>query len=388
MSPWPRRPTPAQDVTDIIAADTARLGQLARDCAGSDIGREVLLLRLSGLPEVLARPHHLRLAQAAIDPLVDADRAERFALPNGDVAIVWRGDASAALQTSMETVLHLFADEGDVLPDPDTLTLTLHLPQDAGTLLRIIEDASRPPDAQPSDPEAQLDPLDPQALAGIERDLASADVARFVRRRQICEATEEGLLPCWETRHLSITEIAAQLCPDRSVRADPWLFRRLTRTLDRRMLALLAAPQELREAGPFSLNLNVASVLSPEFLRFDAVLPGVLRGQVVIDLALPDLMADPAAFLFARDFAHTRGYRLGLRDVTPELLEVFPLHQMELDLLQLRWSAALADGDGARLPEPGQVVLCHVDTPAALAWGLARGITLYQGRAVHPLARA
>ena len=55
------------------------------------------------------------------------------------------------------------------------------------------------------------------------------------------------------------------------VQKDPWLFRRLTRTLDRRMLSLLASPGRIDVAyGPFALDLNVASLLSPEFLRFDA----------------------------------------------------------------------------------------------------------------------
>ena len=45
----------------------------------------------------------------------------------------------------------------------------------------------------------------------------------------------------------------------------------LTRTLDRRMLALLAEPQELRQAPPFGIALNVAALLGADFLRFDAL---------------------------------------------------------------------------------------------------------------------
>ena len=128
------------------------------------------------------------------------------------------------------------------------------------------------------------------------------------------------------------------LAPERDLRADRWLFRRLTRTLDRRMLALLAVPGEVRAAGPFGLDLNVASILSPTFLRFDAGLPAALRGQLVLDLSPADVIADPASFLFARDFARARGYRLLLRGITAGLLDAFPLRRTGLDLLQLRWS--------------------------------------------------
>jgi hypothetical protein len=207
-----------------------------------------------------------------------------------------------------------------------------------------------------------------------------------MRRLRICERLPTGEFRLrWEKRTLSVGEIAATLSPEREVRADPWLFRRLTRTFDRRMLALLAAPQELRDAGPFSLDLNIASILAPEFLRFDAALPAELRGQVVIDLLAADVMSDLPAFLFARDFAHGRGYRLLLRGLTAELLEVFPLPRIGLDLLQLPWSPELAHLDPVlKLQDAKHTVLSRADTEAALAWGDAQGITLYRGRAVVP----
>jgi hypothetical protein len=182
---------------------------------------------------------------------------------------------------------------------------------------------------------------------------------------------------------LSISELTATLAPGRSAQADAWLFRRLTRVLDRRMLALLSAPQELRGAGPFSLNLNIGSLLSPEFLRFDAAVPSALQGRIVLDLLPADVLADPAAFIFARGFARARGYRLQLRSVTAALLPLLRLHRMELDFVQLRWSPALAGVDPALLQAgTAQWVLGQADEPAALQWGLDQGISLFQGRAV------
>jgi hypothetical protein len=371
-------------------ADAERLRALVRGCVAAGIARQALLLRLSRLPDALKRPHHLRLARSALDPLSFADRARLFRLPNEDLAVVWRGEAAEALRSSFDAVLHLFADTGELTPEPDALLVTLSLPGDAGTLLQAIEESLPPEDDAPGKaaPVGALptEPLDPPALAALEAALARADVARFMRRRQIAQRLPEGgFRLLWENRALSVAEIAATLTPDRAIRADPWLFRRLSRTLDRRMLALLAAPRELRDAGPFGLNLNVASILSPEFLRFDEALPAALRGQVVIDLLLADVMADPAAFLFARDFARGRGYLLLLRGVTADLLEAFPLRRIGLDLLQLRFSPELARLDAGRtLPDADHIVLSRADSGVALAWGRSHGIMLYQGLAAVP----
>ena len=360
------------------AGDAEALCRLLESCEAAGIARNALLLRLSCLPRELRRAQHLRLARAALDGLLRADRAQLFRLsrdPASDLVVVWRGAAEFAAQTCLDAIERLFS--GTDLPDLPELAQPLSLPRDTAALLWAVDAARAPAAMRPA--EALGPALDTVGLATLEARLAGADVARFARRRDVCAPGADGRFALrWEKRFLSVAELSETLAPDRSARADPWLFRRLTRTLDHRMMALLAAPGELRDAGPFAINLNVGSILAPEFLRFDAALPAGLRGRVVLDLLPADVLADPAAFLFARDFARARGYRLALRSVTAELLDVLPLALSGLDLLQLRWSpglSALRD-----LPsDPACVVLGRADVPEAVAWGRARGIALFSG---------
>lgn len=378
-------PDEAQELAD-LREQAARLRALVAESVASGVGRRALLLRLSRLPEDLARPHHLRLARAAIDPIAQADRARVFRLPHGDLVAVWRGEAAHALRVSLDAVSLLFAGDEDRLPDPGVLMQTLELPAEAGVLLAAIDGAVHRDDAAGLPEPGAGEPLDPATLSALEAALVQADISRFVRRRPVCaRRLEGGFRPCWEMRTLSVSELAATLVPERAVRADPWLFRRLTRSLDRRMLALLSAPQELRGAGPFGFDLNVGALLSREFIRFDAALPPALRGQVVLGLRPADIMADPGAFLFARDFARARGYRLLLRDMTPDLLELIPPERAGLDLVGLRYGPELVcHAEELPLPDPECVVLGRVETPEAVAWGRSRGIAFYQGRAALP----
>jgi hypothetical protein len=318
----------------------------------------------------MTRPHHLRLVRGALNELLMAERAQLFRLsrdPACDLVVVWRAATDLVVRECLATLRELFS--GAVLsPLPQggqsELVELLELPRDTAVLLWAIDAVRAPPPPPP--------PV--------------VDVSRFARRRDVCALEPNARFALrWEKRFLSVAELFATLAPDRAAQADPWLFRRLTRTLDHRMLSLLSATGELRDAGPFGLNLNVASILAPEFLRFDAALPLALRGRVVLDLMPADVLADPAAFLFARDFAHARGYRLLLRAVT-ELLDVLPLALSGLDLLQLRWSPAL-EQVSALPSDPQRIVLAHADRPEAIAWGRARGILLYAGALVYRGAR-
>lgn len=377
-----KRPPQPTDPT-VGRMEALRLAGLVRECTVAGIPRRACVVNLSRLPPERTRPHHLRLACAALEPLANADRAHMFNLPSTDLVVIWRGPAEIAVARSRSAVAELFSDEnGHEAPG---LWEELDLPQSAGRLLDLADAQGKAADASPEPPHGETR-MDVASLATLESGLIHADVSRFARRRQFCALQADGsFLLCWERRFLSVDELCASMAPDCAPQADLWLFRRLTRTLDQRMLALLAAADELKGAGPFSISLNIGSILSPEFLRFDTALPAALREQVMIDLLPADILADPAAFLFARDFVRARGYRMQLLNMDSELLPLFPRHNVGVDLLQIRWSDDLADLHLAPWRDDiGAFVLSHANSPLAMDWGRSQGISLYQGRTATP----
>lgn len=358
-----------------------RLETLVAQCIASGIGRQALLLRLDRLPQSLSRPHHHRLAEAALSPLLRASRAALFPLPGPRLAVTWRGDADTLVLEVVEELQHLLADEA--APSLAELVTLYDLPADGPLLLDAVRiDA---PAAPP--PAETAPPMDLPGLILLESMLAQADVSRFARRRPVWRITQAVCSLAWETRTLSLPELSDALLPGRDLAGAPWLFRRLSRTLDRRLLALLSCPGELADAPAFALSLNIASVLDPEFLRFDAALPPALRGQVTLGLAPSDIVADAAAFGFARGFARARRYRLMLQDASPAVLSLLSADALEVDCLMLPWTADLPAHAAHVLDRDASgLVLDCGDDSAALAWGRAAGLTLFTGAAADALA--
>ncbi len=361
------------------AAEGAALRALAVECRRAGVERHVLLLRLSLLPSDYYRPHHGRLAESALEGLARADRAHLYRLPGNDLAVAWRGEAAAEPE-ALEALATLFAGAVADLPPFRALVRRFLLPRDAAALAACLAgEAAAPPPAPRPRP-----PLDLPELGRIERSLASADLSSFARRHPVCRQDARGHWRlAWEQRLLSIGELAETLAPEHDLHADPWLFRRLARTLDRRMLALLAAPGEIGRAPPFAVDLNVESILSPAFLSFDAALPASLRGKILLALLPADILADAASFLFARDFARGRGYRLLVRGVSAALLPAISLARLGLDFLEIQFSQALTRLPGP-IEEPDRVVLSRVDSEDALAWGEAQGLRLFEGCMAAP----
>ncbi len=362
-----------------------RLAALVASCATAGVARQALVLRVDRLPISLTRPHHVRLAEAALAPMLRLPRAELFHLPGPSLAVVWRGEADMALLDVIDALEHLLMDPAPGTPPLSDLIALYDLPDTGDLLLDTFAREMRQA-VEAVVPGRPPLPLDPPFLALLEGCLAQADVTRFARRRAVWRIDGIRSALAWEDRGLSIEELTDELAPGYDLQAEPWLFRRLTRTLDRRMLSLLASPGELAAAGPFSVGLNIASLLSPDFLRFDAALPAPLRSRTILALSPADIVADARCFAFATGFARARGYRVLLRIEAAGLLGVLAPALPEFDHVAIAWSPTLPSECDDLLTEPERFVLTGCDTQEAIAWGLAGGIRLFTGPAASEAA--
>ncbi|MGH6947210.1 MAG: EAL domain-containing protein, partial [Kiloniellales bacterium] len=203
--------------------------------------------------------------------------------------------------------------------------------------------------------------------------------------------------PIFHEIYTSIHLLQTVLLPDCDIHGNPWLFQDLTRHLDRRMIAGLTKNDDSTLKKAFSLNFNIATLLSPDFLAFDRALNADARRTIVIEVQLIDLLADMGGFLFAREFLRERGYRLCLDGTTHHSLPFADRARLGFDFVKLQWSPELADqlaGSGGehlsravKLNDPARIIMTRCDSPDALVTGRKLGINIYQGYHLDRLLR-
>jgi EAL domain-containing protein (putative c-di-GMP-specific phosphodiesterase class I) len=237
--------------------------------------------------------------------------------------------------------------------------------------------------------------LTPDLLHRLEIALFRTDLSSLLRRHAVCRIGDEAPP---ETRFVewtvSIADLAEMTVPDFDLTSDPWLFQHLTETLDRRMLAMMARPDQTGGKDGISINLNVSTLLSEQFFAFDEMLAAARRGGIVVELKLPDIVHDVATFVFARDLVHKRGYRLCLDGLTLATVDLVDRSALGVDCLKMQFDACLlAEAEAGRARLRGLVdragadgfVLCRIETAEALALGRSAGVELFQGRYVERL---
>jgi len=378
----------------------------------------VIRLHLSRLAPENRDKDNLRNAETAFEDLTRTRSAWLYRLRNSDLMVVYERGETAASERAVLKLLKLW--ERDPLmqkfksdarknrisswfeldADYDKL-LTFAMRQAASSeksVRKTLPELIAAREMMRTSPERGT-PLTPLELGRAEDSLARVDLSSFTRRQPVCAFVEDGKPEIVFTEvFVSIADLRETLMPRTDLTINPWLFQRFTQTLDRRVMAQIARREDrtlLRDG--FSINVNVSTVLSEEFLSFDDDFAPSTH-DVVLEMRLEDMLADPTSFAFARDFVNERGYRICIDGLT---LQTFPFadpNRLGVAYAKLNWAQEMTAYGGTqtgqalkdmiRERKKGRTILARCDSEGAVKIGQQLGITLFQGRYIDALARA
>ena len=372
-------------------------------------GRRAVHLHLSRLSVVNRREHHLRIAVSAWEGLLKKFDGQLFQLGNSDLVVVTKGASVAEIDQVVLKLRFLFSEDPLAEGSGESADRTfcswyelareyprfVAMAQDmltrkqSGYAQDIAREAAAHLDKGPVY-EAPRQPIDPSRLARLEQGLGSMDLTTMVRRQPVC-AVMPGAppAPVFQEVFVAIAELTKRLMPDVDLASDRWLFQRLTQSLDYRVLSVLP-DIEAKEKMSSSLNLNVATALSPQFQTFEKKLRFATQKTMVAELQVVDVFGDVGTFIFARDFLRDRGWRICLDGLNYLTFPLLAKSELGFDLHKVIWSPEL-DGEvqeqrrrkfqqTVEAVGADKVVLCRCDSQRAIEFGQSIGIRLFQGR--------
>lgn len=378
-------------------------------------GRVGCEIHLSLLRPYHQQAHHVRIVRKTLEPLIRRYEAGVYEMHNHNVIVMTKGATIDDIDQLVLRVRYLFSEDPLFAgpqggPDEIPFCAWYQVDRDYDALLQRISqlnaERKAAQDAALGVEQAAMGrrgggrtAIGPTHLEQIERSIEHADLANILRRQDVC-AVVPGMRPAhmFHELYFSMQYLAQTLLPGHSVTADDFLFRHLTRVLDRRMLALMMQRELFQMLRTGALNLNVRTVLSSEFMDFDKATNIKDRGSLAIELPALDVMNDPNEYLFARDFLKERGYKVIMDCVKYLSLPLIDREWLGFDFVKVTWTPSLYDdatgqrGHALRAAVSRigreRVILCRVDSDYALKAGEALGLTLYQGRLIDALAGA
>ena len=370
-------------------------------------GRGAVHLHLSQLRIYNRRTYHLRIAAEMFESKVRDLNGQIFRLAGGDIFFAWKGADLDEINSATDHVRHLFVDDPLLHFDESEaqrFCTWYDLGSDFEAFQQAVADIVAEYEKQKKfhsqkAPSARPRSLTPTLLGQLEKMLSHADLSNLMRRQPICvlrpgEKPETMLQECF----VSIDNVEQSLAKGVELTSDPWLFQRLTLTLDRRMLALMSRQDDGSITRYYSLNLNVATLLDPAFAKFDTTVKSDARGTIALEIPVLEILRDIASYRFARDFVRERGYRISIDGLTHLTAPLMDREALGFDLMKIYWAPAMLDNVGSHMGRaladavqrcgPARVILARCDDERALAFGMALGIAMFQGRAVDQMLSA
>ena len=373
-------------------------------------GHRAVHIHMSRMKPFHRRDYHIRVATNTFESYVKLYVGRIFVLTNNDLIFVWKDKSIADVEPAVDTLRYLFRD--DPLSQDDSeetgfctwynlntefqefLLLCQHLDERAKKLQQNINMRA----AQQRDKDETLQPIDAENLAQLEETIHSADLSEHIRQQPVCvfaHGGSKGLHPVFDEFFVSITDLRNALMPKIDLASNRWLFQHMTEVLDKRMLNYLCKRTFKTHASSFSLNLNLGTLTSKDFDKFDETVRRKWPGNVIIELNQVDLFSNLETYLKVRDDFHERGYRILIDNLTVESLSFVDRKRLKADFIKVAWREEMTDnvirkkyGEMDNLVKNSgreRVILCRCDSPTAIKFGQSLGITLFQGRYIDQM---
>ena len=369
-------------------------------------GHRAVHIHLSRMKPFHRRDYHIRVATNTFESYVKLYVGRIFVLTNNDLIFVWKDKSIADVEPAVDTLRYLFRD--DPLSQDDSeetgfctwynlntefqefLLLCQHLDERAKKLQKSLNMRSA---IQREKDNNVLNPITAENLGELEETIHTADLSEHIRQQPVCvfaHGSSKELHPVFDEFFVSITDLRNALMPNIDLASNRWLFQHMTETLDKRMLNYLCKRTFKTHASSFSINLNLGTLTSKDFDKFDETVRRNWQGNVIIELNQVDLFSNLETYLSVRDDFHERGYRILIDNLTVEALSFVDRKRLKADFIKVAWREEMTDNVirkkysemDSLVKNSGRerVILCRCDSPTAIKFGQSLGITLFQGR--------
>ncbi len=414
MSSFRGRPPPTRDRVRLSSTEKQAAVAAAKDSRPEFDNDKLLTLLRSAKAELQG----MRLIHMHLSLLKDKDPASQmivrtiiqelstkasylqsFNISNGDVIVLYKGLKLSGVTEVCQKVEQVFLAKTTLTgPNPYkeySLYSIMELALNFINVIRFIEEMQLG-DAGGGAHETKP-PITLEELGKLERQMQMFDLSPFLFNQAIANV---GPVAEEETEYfelyISIKLLQERLCPDYDITANKWLFNYFTANLDQSVLRALNHGMSFMKGRRIGININLSTVISTGFVKFDERLPIDFRGQVVLEVSKSDLIENLSLFNEVVDFAQDRRYQIAVDGLNPFWVTNFDLEYLNANYAKIFWNNDMLEMDPTfekyffdRIAEQDrcQFIMARCDTVSSLVYAQKAGINLVQGRAVDNILR-
>ncbi|NQV57454.1 MAG: EAL domain-containing protein [Rhodospirillales bacterium] len=388
-------------VSDARTPESSLLDHVER-VMHSRVERFAVIIHLSSLSQHNRQPYHIRIAARSFDTITNGQDVQLYTMSNNDLVLMCNEVDRAQVDEAVGRLRILFRSDPVAAGDDDDggkrFVSVYGFDNSYEKFLDLARDWAAVAKRNPSGGAGFLGrALDPNSLAKIDEAVSKAPIAQVMKEQPAVVIGAAGLERIlFREKFVSMSELQMKAAPGYDLFSNPWLFLHLTETIDKRVLGMLVRENFADRKDALSINMNVKSVLSTDFQKFDEAV-GVHTEKVVIELQQIDVFSDIENFTRAQNWLRDRGYLVLLDGLNPISLQYFNPGLLPVNYYKVAWGTEFIEAQTDRTRDQigdlvdkvgkDRFILARTDTEQAVRWALGLGIQKFQGYFVDRLVK-
>ncbi len=370
-----------------IIYETYLLSALDR-VARNPSGYSVLYINISKLRPKNRHPEFVKIFAKLFDSVAGNANGMLFILSNGDFAILGRDITEDVVEKAiMQLREGLSADPLLHQHDSKDFFKIYNFPEDFAKFYQLVEHMQA--NAQINIQEIKANPKKPinaEEIDDLIKTLDFIDIAEIVKRQSVLRVDNKGNFTVFfQEFFIAVKDLVKKFDPTLDLLANRWLFYYFTQALDKKTIASLLSSSLKNWPKTISLNLNLSSVFSHEFVNFAKTFIQAEQ-KIVVEIQLMDVFNNLPRYFQTKEILQSGGHKLLIDSVSPNALRMINIDMLKPDLIKIFWEPLLEfDTDNQDFKRiinaigKENVILARCDGQKAIQWGLRYGITAFQG---------
>lgn len=323
-----------------------------------------------------------------------------FSLSNDDVIILYKGIKFSLISEVCSKIEKLMLARTVMMKrnpyGEDSLYSIMELSLNFVNVIRFIEGLARESSADSVKAETKP-PITLEELGKIERAVQMFDLSPFMLNQPVVNIqTGDATHYEYFELYIAIKALEERLSPSYDITANKWLFSYFTANLDNSVLKALNYGVDFLRGRRIGLNLNLSTVMSSAFVKFDERLTADLRGNVILEINKADLVENIDTYKEVVDFASSKGYKICIDGLNDFWVTHMDLEYMACDYAKIFWTDEMdqmSDYEYKSFAEKIQgqsncrFILARCGSVSGLMFAEKAGIDLVQGRIVDNILR-
>lgn len=353
--------------------------------AKNALGYAVLYINISKLKPKNRHPEFVKIIAMLFESIIGAAKGSMFILSNGDIAILSKNITPSEIDEAVKKLRAGLAADPVLSHDSRDFALVYSFPRDFFSFYGKIEKMVQENKEAETEELPVKEPVEAEDMDKIISTLDDIDMAELVKRQSVMRVHNNEFTDLMQEFFVAVKDLSRYFGDNKDLVANRWLFQYLTQVLDKKTLAAFASAEITEWPEKISLNLNLSSVFSKEFVEFAKNFLKPAQ-QIIVEVQMMDILNNLNLYHEVKDILHKGGHKLLIDSLSPASLSMLNLDKLAPDMIKIFWEPLLAyDTDNQSLKnaveymKPENVILAKCDGTEAMRWGLSYGLNTFQG---------